>query len=232
MIFTSFRNVIRSARISSSGLREVLGGIRDLEEFLSIRSLQKLEARHFGFFCFFAFHPVVDKSIRGYLDSGSVPADSGRHSLCLFFTGTEFPAARVADVSDLDLLLEMRPEQHPGVKLAQEFFPSLPTEKLPGLIFCSSLTSSRTSLFISLAGLDTVELVAHRCRQLFGLARDVSERFEGQPSRLAGEMGVALAKQAIAYENSGDFTFRELLYRAFSIASRNRGDIATAISLF
>ncbi len=230
MIVGSIESLIQSALVQESGVRESLGGIRDAKTLLEPENLRAIEAKHSGTFALALFHPKVDISIKGYLESGSVPGDSGSRLLVLFFVGEElrFPEPLTGPL--LEFGIELDPRVHPVHQLAAQLYPKPEQVMLPGLVWSGDLSGNGPVAYVPFGGLDSVEAVAHLARRVFRIADASWTTCTGRPEFVPTFCG-GLAAAGIAYVRSEGISLREIFYRALGFAREFGGDLASVLSL-
>jgi hypothetical protein len=224
----SFSRILQESA-TPDGTKYYSGGIKNLEELLRPENLTKLESLHVGIFCFLAFHPSIDNFVAEYIEKGSVASDSGRQILVLFIANTEFRSPKKIEKSDLNFGLELETSIHPAYEAVEVLFPTKKVD-LPGLIFFDRFVDATNSIYVPLAGTQSVDNVATLCRTIFSLAQNSYNDANKKGKDFSNNFSVQLEMKRIRYERTQKISFREWLIKIGSKVYDHRGDIISVLS--
>jgi len=217
-----FRSVVESAAQGDS--KNFTGTVTDFESLTKQETLEQLDRQHQGVFAFLAFHPIADEQVRKYVDSGSLPADSGRKILVLFTVDENATWGGSTPVMEVPGF-EFETADHPAYQMIRDLYEGKVPPSLPGILIFESFVHTTGTVYISLEGLDETQ-VRSRLRKIFELAGHV---YDSGALEFAGAFGVALTQNKIAYLRSEPGTLSEWLAKAWRLAWEKKKEIVTMV---
>jgi hypothetical protein len=223
MRLVPFRSIVESA-VAEANTKHLTGEVLDFSALTKQETLEQLDKQHQGIFAFLAFHPIADDQVRRYVDSGSVPDDSGAQVLVLFTVdedvtwGGQKPSIRVPGI-------EIQYGDHPAYQIVRQLYEGKIAPSLPGILLFESFVHTTGTVYVSLGSLDESQ-IRNRLRKLFELAAHV---YESGPLEFAGALGVALTQNKIPYLRSEPGSLSEWLAKAWRLAWEHKKDIVTVL---
>jgi hypothetical protein len=212
-----FRRLLEAA--IDSGEKRAAGPVKDVDELLKPQTLAALDQKHRGCYVLFIHQPEIDKAVNNYLSGPAPSNDTGSGVMALYVLELKGSNTAVLDAPGLGKIQGA----NALVEFARSLFPKDHPE-IPGMLVLSRLSVVANPIYVPLKGLDKLDDVSARIRQVFALASEASAQ-HSSANEFADALSRSLAIGGVTYVRAEGKTIGDYFLQALRFIWESRENL-------